>query len=101
MALINGASEEYNQKVSDITLLYVAFRAELSPDQKDKLDSLLTAFDNLAHDEAVEALFRDSLDKHCMNSGKLAQPETEKKRHDKKSKAQNKLVAVTKEFCAY
>lgn len=55
------SSEEYNQKVSDINWLYVAFRAELSPDQKDKLDSLLTAFDNLTHDEAVEALFRGSL----------------------------------------
>ena len=52
------SSEEYNQKVSDINLLYVAFRAELSQDQKDKLDSLLTAFDNLAHEEAEEALFR-------------------------------------------
>ena len=52
------SSEEYNQKVSDINWLYVAFRAELSQDQKDKLDALLTAFDNLAHDEAMEALFR-------------------------------------------
>ena len=55
------SSEEYNQKVSGINLLYVALRAELSPDQQKKLDSLLTAYDNLAHDEAEEALFRGSL----------------------------------------
>ena len=55
------SSEEYNRKVSDINLLYVALRAELSPDQQKKLDSLLTAYDNLAHDEAEEALFRGSL----------------------------------------
>ncbi|MCR4996292.1 MAG: hypothetical protein K6A61_03220 [Butyrivibrio sp.] len=28
------SSEEYNRKVSDINLLYVALRAELSPDQQ-------------------------------------------------------------------
>ena len=55
------SSEEYNRKVSGINLLYVALRAELSPDQQKKLDSLLTAYDNLAHDEAEEALLRGSL----------------------------------------
>ena len=30
------SSEEYNQKVSGINLLYVALRAELSPDQQKK-----------------------------------------------------------------
>jgi len=31
------SSEEYNQKVSGINLLYVALRAELSPDQQKKI----------------------------------------------------------------
>ena len=55
------SSDEYNRKVSDANRLFAALRKELSSDQQYKLDSVLIAFDEIAREEAQEALFRGFL----------------------------------------
>lgn len=55
------SSDEYNRKVFAANKLFAALRKELSSDQQYKLDSVLTAFDEIAREEAKEALFRGFL----------------------------------------
>ena len=55
-------SEEYKQSVLKANQLYTSFRQQLTPDQQEALDKVLSIFNDIAEEESIEALFRGRLE---------------------------------------